>query len=92
MQPPIQDILDFKAWVCGCLKDGLETLVRHINMHLFRFFVNSFGCLMIQYKISPINSIWSPMEGLPIQLWKVNPNGSPKLPIGVPNLVPYRPI
>jgi hypothetical protein len=32
------------------------------------------------------------MNGLPIQLWKVNLDGSPKLPIGVPNLVPYCPI
>jgi hypothetical protein len=25
----IQEIPDFKTWVLGCLKDGLETLVRH---------------------------------------------------------------
>ncbi len=31
------------------------------------------------------------MEGPPIQLWKTNLNGSPKLPIEVHNLVPYRP-
>jgi hypothetical protein len=29
---------------------------------------------------------------LPIQLWKANANGFPKLPIGVPSLVPYCPI
>ncbi len=29
---------------------------------------------------------------LPIQLWKANADGSPKLPIGVPNLIPNRPI
>jgi len=32
------------------------------------------------------------MNGLLIQLWKVNLDGSPKLSIGVPNLVPYCPI
>ncbi len=31
------------------------------------------------------------MEGLPIQLWKANPNGFPKLLTKVPNLVPYCP-
>jgi hypothetical protein len=29
------------------------------------------------------------MDGPPTKLWKVNPNGSPKLPIGIPRLVPY---
>jgi hypothetical protein len=34
---------NFKTWVVCCLKNGLETLVRHIDMHLFRFFVDSLG-------------------------------------------------
>jgi hypothetical protein len=29
---------------------------------------------------------------LPIRLWKVNPDGSPELPMGVLSFVPYRPI
>jgi hypothetical protein len=33
----IQEILGFKSWVVGCLKDGFETLVGHIDIHLFRF-------------------------------------------------------
>jgi hypothetical protein len=28
----------------------------------------------------------------PIQLWKANADGSPKLPIRVPSPIPYRPI
>jgi hypothetical protein len=47
---------------------------------------------MIQYKVSPINNIWSPIEGLAIQSWKANADGSPKLPNGVFSLVPYHPI
>jgi len=39
----IQNILDFKSWVVGCLRDGFETLVRHIDMHLLNFFVDSLG-------------------------------------------------
>jgi hypothetical protein len=49
----IQEVLDFKSWVLSCLKDGLETLVRHTNIHLFRFFIDSLGWLMMQYKVSP---------------------------------------
>ncbi len=36
----IQDIQDFKSRVLGCLKDGLETLVGHTDMHMFRFLLN----------------------------------------------------
>ncbi len=88
----IQNILDFKTWALGCLKDRLETLVEHINLHIFRFFMHLSGWPMIHYKITLTNSIWSPMEGLLIKLWKVNSNGFPKLPIRVLSLIPYRPI
>jgi hypothetical protein len=37
----IKKIPYFKTWVLNSLKDGLETLVGHIDMHLFRFFVDS---------------------------------------------------
>jgi hypothetical protein len=43
----IQEILDFKSWVQGYLKDGLEVLIGHINMHLFWFFVDTFGWPMM---------------------------------------------
>jgi hypothetical protein len=48
----IQKIAKFKTWALSCLKDGLETLVRYTDMHLFRFFVDSFGWLVMQYKAS----------------------------------------
>jgi hypothetical protein len=88
----VQEIPDFKSWVLGCLKNGLEMLVGHIDMHLFRFIINLLGWLMMQYKVSPIDPIRSPIDGPPIRLWKVNPNGSPKLHAKVPSLVLYCPI
>ncbi len=88
----IQNILDFKTWALGCLKDRLETLVGHINLHIFRFFMHLSRWPMIQYKITLTDNIWSPTERLLIQLWKVNSNGFPKLPIGVLSLIPYGPI
>jgi hypothetical protein len=33
--------------------------------------------------------MWSPKDGLVIQLWKFNNQGHPKLPSGVPKLVPF---
>jgi len=47
---------------------------------------------MIQYKVSPIDPIRSPIDGPLIRLWKVHPNGSPKLHVRVPSLVLYCPI
>ncbi len=40
----------------------------------------------------PIDSIWSPKDGLTIRLWKFNDQGCPKLPNGIPKLVPFYPI
>jgi hypothetical protein len=88
----IHEILDFKSWVLGCLKDGPEMLVGHTNMHLFRFFVDSLGWLVMQYHVSPINHVWSPIDGPSIRLWKTNPDSSPKLLTGIPSLILYRPI
>jgi hypothetical protein len=84
----IQEIPDFKS----CLKDGPELLIGHTNMHLFRFFVDFSSWLVMQYKVSPIDLVWSPIDGPLIRLWKVNPNGSPKLLTRVPSLVLYCPI
>lgn len=41
----IQEILDFKAWVKGFFKDGLEILVGQYGHAFVSIFVNSIGCL-----------------------------------------------
>jgi hypothetical protein len=46
----------------------------------------------MQYKVSPIDHVWSPIDVPLIILWKTNSNGSLKLPTGVLSLVPYCPI
>jgi hypothetical protein len=46
----------------------------------------------MQYKVSPIDSVWSSLEGPPIQLWKANADGFPKLPTWVPSPISYHPI
>ncbi len=43
-------------------------------------------------KFPPQDHVWSPINGPSIILWKANPNGSPKLPTGVPSLILYHPI
>ncbi len=46
----------------------------------------------MQYKVFPIDSIWSPKDGPTIRLWKFNDQGHPKLPSGIPKLIPFCPI
>jgi hypothetical protein len=81
----IQEILGFKSWVNGYLNDGPNVLVSHMEMHLFQFFVDEVGWLVIQYKVSPIDVLWSPKDGPTIQLWKEDATGQAKLLAGVPN-------
>jgi hypothetical protein len=44
---------------------------------------------MMQYKVYPIDALWSPKNGWTIRLWKKDGNGRPKLLMGVSNLVPF---
>jgi len=56
-------------------------------MHMFRFFVDLSSWAVMQYKVSPIDLIWSLVDGPLIRLWKANVDDSPKLPIRVPSPV-----
>jgi hypothetical protein len=47
---------------------------------------------MMQYKVSPTDLVWSPIDGPPIRLWKTNLDSSPNLPIRVPSPILYHPI
>jgi hypothetical protein len=42
----------------------------HTNMDLFRFFADEVEWPVMQYKICPIDALWSPKDGLTIRLWK----------------------
>jgi hypothetical protein len=61
-------------------------------MHLFRLFVDFFGWLVMQYKVIPTSSVYSPTNGPLIKLWNVYPNGCPKLLIKVPSQFHINPI
>jgi len=46
----------------------------------------------MHYKVSLIDAMWSPKDGLAIQLWKCDDQGHPKLLTRIPKLVPFHPI
>ncbi len=53
----IQEISDFKSWVNGDLNDGVDVLIDHTKMHLFWFFVDKVGWLVMLYNVSPIDAL-----------------------------------
>ncbi len=61
-------------------------------MHLFQLFANSSRWLVMQYKVSSIDVMCNPKDGLVIWLWKYNNQGCPKLPSEIPKPIPFCPI
>jgi hypothetical protein len=57
------EIPNFKSSVQGYLKDGPMVLVKHMNTHLFLFFVDFSSWLVMQYKVSPTNAMCSLNDG-----------------------------
>jgi hypothetical protein len=58
-------------------------------MHLFHFFVDKVGWLVMQYTIPLTNALWSPKDGSTIQLCKEDGTTWLKLLARVLNHVPF---
>ncbi len=86
------EIPDFKSWVQGYMKDGPMVLVKHMNTHLFLFFVDFSRWLVMQYKVSPTNAMWSLKDGATIGLWKFDDKGCLKLLSGVLKVIQFHPV
>ena len=82
----MQQVPNFKEFVKGYLHEGADKLVGHSKPLQFRFYMSQ-GIPLMQYKIHPTKSDWSPDEG--IELWKRAENREPLLPTGVPKVLPY---
>jgi hypothetical protein len=72
------------------LNNGPDVLVGNTEMHVFWFFVDEVGWLVMQYKVFPTNVLWSLKDGPTIRLWKEDGIRWPKLSMGVSNLIPFR--
>ena len=82
----IKKVPNFKDFVKGYLHEGGDKLVGHSKPLQFRFYMSE-GVPLMQYKIHPTKSDWSPDEG--IELWKRGENGETLLPTGAPKVLPY---
>ena len=85
----IEEVPDFKKFVEGYLCTGRDALAGHTNAKQFKFYRNSNGWPLMQYKLLCTDNEWLPKEGGGIQLWKETKDGSPKVSSGDP--MPLRP-
>jgi hypothetical protein len=60
----VQEVADFKSYMCNFHHDGTNKLFRLGEMHLFRFYVEEDGedrgWLVMRNKVLPISSLLNP--------------------------------
>ena len=88
----IEEVPDFKRFVDGFLHSGDDALSGHSQAQQFKFYKDSNGWPLMQYKILSTDSEWLPTEGGGIRLWKETSDGRPKVPVGTPRPLPPQPI
>ena len=86
----VQEVADFKSFVQGSIHDGADRLVGLGDMHLFKFYVDEEGWLVMRFKELAIHSHWLPRDKPGIRLWKEDADGKLMIPSGLPNPVPFR--
>jgi hypothetical protein len=58
----IEEVLDFKIFIMECIAKGNEALEGHTKAQKFKFFVDSYGCPMMKYRILYSDNDWLPRK------------------------------
>ena len=58
----IQEVADFKSFICGYHSSGVASLIGLKEMHLFKFYVDSDGWPKMKYKKSTFDTQWLPLN------------------------------
>jgi len=58
----IQEVVDFKLFIKGYQSSGMARLIGLEEMHLFKFYVDSEGILVMKYKKLVVDSQWLPSD------------------------------
>jgi hypothetical protein len=61
-------------------------------MHLFKFYVDTIGVLVMKYKKSAVDAQWLPQNRSQVRLWKEDADGRPTLLVESPKPVPFKPM
>ena len=78
----IDEVPDFKKFVEGYLCTGRDALASHTNAQQFKFYKDTNGWPLMQYKLLCIDNEWLPKESGGIWLWKETEDGLPKVLVG----------
>lgn len=84
MFPPtlIDKVYDFKSFLNGYIKEGKNALVGHLNVQYFQFLVLN-DIPVLRYKESIRDIEWSDL----VELWNIDDEGRPIIPIGNPSFL-----
>ena len=85
----IEEVPDFKKFVQGYLGTSGDSLEGHSNAQQFKFYKDSSGWPLMEYKNVCTDENWLPLDGKGIRLWAETEDGRPKVPTGNP--VPLAP-
>ena len=86
----IQEVVDFKSFMKGYIRDDPTKLIGLGDMHLFKFYVYEEGRPIMQYKESAVNLHWLPRNKPLVCLWKADANNRPRIPRRISNPIPFR--
>ena len=87
----IEEVPDFKQFVDGYLGSGGDFLSGHSKSQQFKFYMDSNGWPLMEYKLLCTDKVWLPEHDNGIRLWSETEDGRPKVPIGDPlPLVPHK--
>ena len=62
----IQEVADFKSFIHGYQNSSLARLIGLGEMHLFKFYVDDDGWLVMRYKKSAVDAQWLPLNRPPV--------------------------
>lgn len=84
----IEEVPDFKRYVEGYLGTGGDFLEGHSTSQQFKFYMDSSGWPLMEYKNLCTDKEWLPNHGKGIRLWVETEDDRPKVPSGVPRPLP----
>ena len=80
----IEEVPDFQTFVEGYLGTSGDFFEGHSLCQQFKFYMDSTGWPLMEYKNLCTNPKWLPEHGNGIRLWSETEDGCPKVPRGSP--------
>jgi len=71
----IEEVPDFKGFIVGLFLDSDDILVGYTKSQQVKFYLDSFGYLVMKYKLLCIDATWLGKKGRGIKLWKEDTKG-----------------